>query len=199
MLLDLLGTANEKEKMIVTPDKYMLYCDCLMGQFDNKVRSGDGEAYGQCAEKLEKWADHPQFGYLFSSQRALCKVLEVKFDLGVRTRKAYLEKDRESLRALLQEYEKLPGRIEDFYRAFQNLWMQDNKPFGFEIQDHRLGGLMLRVRHCAQRIEQYLQGEISHIEELEQPVLDVQCKAEKGDGNPIQFNNWGMSISTCVK
>lgn len=199
MLLDLLGTANEKEKMIVTPDKYMLYCDCLMGQFDNKVRPGDAEAYGRCAQKLSKWTDHPRFGYLFRSQQALSRVLAVKFDLGVRTRKAYLEGDRQGLEALLEDYDCLHKRIEEFYSAFRYLWMQENKPFGFEIQDHRLGGLMQRVRHCRQTIQDYLDGRLERIEELEQPVLDVQCLGEKGDGKPIQFNSWGMSISACVK
>ena len=199
MLLDLLGTANEKEKMIVTPDKYMLYCDCLMGQFDNKVRPGDAKAYALCARKLGAWTDHPVYGHLFRSQKALCDVLAVKFDLGVRTRKAYSEKNTTTLRALLQDYSHLQLLLESFYEAFRNQWMQENKPFGFEIQDHRLGGLMLRIRHCRQTIFDYLEGRLDHIAELEQPVLDVQCLGEKGDEVPIQFNNWGMSISTCVK
>ena len=198
MQLDLLGTANEKEKLIVTPDKYMLYCDCLMGQFDNKVRPGDAQAYGACAQRLSKWEDHPEFGVQFATQKALCRVLEIKFDLGVRTRKAYLDGDKQALQALLADYDTLLDRVEEFYRAFQKRWLSENKIFGFDVQDQRFGGLKHRIRHCRERIADYLAGKLDRIDELEQPVLDIQGLGEKGDGRPIQYNSWNGSVTACI-
>ena len=90
MMLDLLGTPNEKHCKIVNPDKYMLYSDCFMGLFDNRVAPNQAESYAQCSQKLEKWTSHPEYGRLFLSLKALCDVMSIKFDLGVRTRNAYL-------------------------------------------------------------------------------------------------------------
>ena len=47
------------------------------------------------------------------------------------------------------------------------MWMNENKPFGYEIVDIRLGGLKSRLLYAKKRIAQFLSGEIDHIEELE--------------------------------
>ena len=190
MLLDLLGTPNEKSKVILNPEKYMLYCDCFMGQFDNKVSVGEAESYGVCAEKLSAWEQDPRFGYLFRTLRALCRVLEVKFDLGVRTREAYLSQDRETLAQLIPVYDELLVRIDGFYDVFRQQWMRDNKSFGFDVQDLRIGGLIQRVKHCRLTLQAYLAGELERIEELEQPVLDIYGKGEEGNGVHTNFNSW---------
>ena len=63
------------------------------------------------------------------------------------------------------------SRLEMFYEKFKTLWFKENKPFGWEIQDARLGGLILRIRSCADRLEKYVEGKISAVEELEENIL----------------------------
>lgn len=58
-------------------------------------------------------------------------------------------------------------RLNVFHKDFYNLWEKENKLFGWEIHDVRLGGLIRRIKTCAERIKKYLLGEISEIEELE--------------------------------
>ena len=198
MLLDLTGTANDSPDKIYNPDKYMLYNDCFMGQFDSTVRPGDAESYTACAEKLAAWESEPNFGYLFRSAKALCQVLGTKFDLGIRTRNAYLSRDMDGLKALIGEYQKLLSALEIFYGAFRTQWMKENKPHGFDVQDVRLGGLMQRIRHCTERLNAYVQGETDRIEELEEPVLDPLCRNEMSATGPICHNNWSMTVTTNV-
>lgn len=198
MLLDLLGTPNEQSKAIVNPEKYMLYSDCFMGQFDNKVSVGEAESYGVCAKKLAAWENDPTYGYLFKAQKALCEVLELKFDLGVRTREAYLNDDRETLSNLVHVYDEVLARVEKFYAAYKQQWMTENKPFGFDVQDLRLGGLMQRIKYCRVTLAEYLEGKLSSIEELEQPVLDILGCGEAGNGKHINYNNWSGTVTASV-
>lgn len=200
MLLDLPNTPNEKDKKVVNPEKYMLYSDCFMGQFDKRVRKGDGATYAACAEKLSRWENHPAYGRLFRAEKALCQVLAVKYELGVETRVAYCNQDRVALEKLLDSYDLLLERIDRFYETFREQWLQENKFVGFDVQDLRFGGLIQRVKHCRARLKAYLDGKITEIEELEQPVLDL-CSNDLDEevyGEATIHNIWEKMVTACV-
>lgn len=197
MLTDLPGTANEGKDVIYNPEKYMLYNDCLLGVFDSTVREGDALSYSECAKKLKEYESHPDYGYIFKTLRTLCQALSLKFELGVRTRKAYDSKDKAALTALVGDYEQLLHAVEEFYSAFRAQWMKENKPNGFEVQDVRLGGLYFRVRHCMEILKDFLNGRTDSIAELEEPLLDLHCKKEFGK-QPTCFNSWSLMVSTSV-
>lgn len=76
--------------------------------------------------------------------------------------------------------------LEDFYVTFEKQWMLENKPHGFDVQDIRIGGLIMRVRHNKQRLSQFVRGDIERIEELEEHLLDVNCRSEDEKGNPLR-------------
>ncbi len=194
MSVDLPDTPNGTEGRIVNAEKYMLYNDCFMGLFDNTVTDNYSENYGKIAEKLEKMADNKEYGIIFDSLAKLCRVLEIKCDLGLRTRKAYETNDKVALKSLIADYEKTTELLEAFYSAYEKQWMWENKPQGFDVQDIRIGGLIRRIKHCKNRLLQYINGEISSIEELEEPLLDVQCR--KDDTSPLCYNSWEKTVSS---
>jgi len=196
-LLDLPDTPNDRAKSTHNPEKYLLYNDCLMGKMDALVDPCDGAEYAVCAKKLRA-VQAGRFAYLFEAAAALCDVLAVKSDLGIKTRKAYLDGDMEALRALLPVYDEVSARIKVLYEAYRTQWMTDNKPHGFDVQDIRLGGLMCRVAHCKARIEQYINGEISRVEELEEPVLHLRGKGEDTAPETLCHNSWGSIASANV-
>ena len=104
--------------------------------------------------------------------RALCDVLSVKSELGMRTRKAYQAQDKEGLMQLAQQdYSLAIEKMHVFHRVYQEWWMSENKPQGFEVQDLRMGGLMQRLESCKNRILSYCSGELENIPELEEKVL----------------------------
>lgn len=195
MLTDLPGTPNEKKDTALNPEKYMLYNDCLLGQLDSTVRDGDAETYADCSKKLKMIENNSQYGYLFKTLRMLCDVLSVKFDIGVRTRKAYESKDKAALKNIVADYERLIGLIDAFYSAFKEQWEKENKPNGFEVQDIRIGGLRLRVQHCKERLEAFAECRIPSLSELEEPILDFLGSGKSFNCSPIRFNNWGASAS----
>ena len=181
--------------ILANPEKYLLYNDCFMGKFDSLLSPEVAAGYAAHAKRLLPMTQHPQFGYLFETARRLCLVLAKKADLGCRTRAAYLAGDHAVLAALVPEYSETQRLLDSFTAAFEKQWMAENKPHGFDVQDIRLGGLARRLLHCRDRLQQYLDGDIERIEELEEPVLDPVCRPEAPKGT-LNFNNWRDTV-TC--
>lgn len=188
MLLELPDTPNSVG--YVNPDKYMLYSDPFLGVWDATVCDGDAQAYKKCAEKLAQIPKNYKYSYIFESQHALCELLSLKFSLGVDTRRAYLSGEKEELLKLLPQYDLILTELNEFYTAFEKQWMLENKPHGFDVQDIRLGGLEKRVRHCKQRLEQYIEGTIKSIEELEEPLMHPHGKGCDYNSAPVYKNSW---------
>ncbi len=189
LAVDLPSTANEANDRVLNPEKYMLYNDCFMGILDSTVRENDALGYKKCAERLSKIGIGTEFEYIFKSLAALCEVLAIKFDIGLRTREAYSEKDFAKIDALIEDYKELLTVIDRFYNTFRLQWETENKPHGFDVQDLRIGGLYFRVRSCIERLECFKNGEIKSIPELEEDLLDF-VGADKFTRQPKSVNNW---------
>lgn len=186
MLLDLPGGAPWADGTPGNPDKYLFYNDPFLGFFDTAMP--ETPHYDACVQKLEALGDHPQFGYLFRMGAKLCRFLQLKATIGLRTRKAYQDKDRAALETVTADYGQLLVLLEEFYLALQERWMRENKPFGFDVQDIRIGGLKQRIAHCRQRLQAYLAGETLVIEELEEQILP--------EFDPkIRHNHWGSQVT----
>ena len=59
--------------------------------------------------------------------------------------------------------------------------MTYNKPFGFEIMDIRYGGVISRIETAKARLEDYLDGKIDSLPELEAERLRIDCVANDND------------------
>ncbi len=157
------------------PSKYLLYNDVFSGLNDYRVRCEDAEHYRALSARFASLTDAeiaPAYRYIFETAESLCNLLARKATLGIRTRQAYREKDTETLRRLaMEDYPAAAALTEQFLRIFFRQWEKENKPFGFDIQELRLGGLSMRLRHCAERLLAYLAGEAERIPELEESLL----------------------------
>ena len=189
MLLDLPDTPNDYEGCCNT-EKYMLYNDPFLSVLDLGIETDAGERFGKCAKKLAKHTGHPDWGHLFESMQRLCEVLEIKANLGQHTRKAYQEKDMDTLKMLISQYEECVKRIEVFYRAYQKQWMKNNKPYGFDVFDIHIGGLIRRMQHCKERLEDYISGNLESIPELDEKMLDIFGKGENYVKTPLCYDSW---------
>ena len=72
--------------------------------------------------------------------------------------------------------------------------MKERKTFGFEVQDIRIGGLLQRIKRCKRTLENYLDGKIDKIEELEQEILPPFGV----EGKRISYNFYGTLPTACV-
>ncbi len=181
MLLELPNLRKGKETMdrIEDPCKSLLYNDCFLGLLDTEVERAGEIPYGEYAQKIAEAIPRAgEFGYIFDTLSKLCSALELKYDLGVRTRRAYKSGDKNQVKQIAADYRETVRRVEIFYQAFAALWQRENKPFGFEVQDIRFGGLIQRLKSCQARLELYADGKLEKIEELEENILDL-----RKDGN----------------
>lgn len=196
--LDELDKVGIPGRSVCNPTKYMLYNDPFLGQFDSTVSGGEGARCGQLALQYEHFAKaYPAYGYLFESYGHLARVMELKYELGVRLRSAYRSGDRAALQQLHGDLLETADRLQVFVRSFCRLWNRENKPFGQEVQQQRLGGLHCRLLACADTLEAYLAGEITEIEELSFDILDVQ--SDPGHrGHTLYCNNWTRTVSPSV-
>lgn len=193
MLLDLVGTPNENPD-VVNPERYMLFNDCFMGILDSTIEEeGMSRSYIPCAEKLKAFENNKEYGYLFATMRSLCDVLAVKFELGAQTRKAYNAKDINALKQIVEKYSNLLELLDVFYSRFRTQWFKENKPNGFELHDIRLGGLIQRVKHCRDRLNAYIAGEIDTLSELDEPLMDDSGNGTNFERKPKLYQNWAVN------
>jgi hypothetical protein len=159
---------------ITSAVKYALYNDPFKGLMDTQMGSDKGARFKEIAEELKKYAKNKKWGYIFKSVSALSSVCEIKFYLGVRTHELYKTGDKDGLKALASnEYKEVLKRLKIFYSAFENYWMTEKKPHGFDVQDIRLGGLIQRIEHCRKMLLDYVAGKLENIPELEETQLEI--------------------------
>ena len=70
--------------------------------------------------------------------------------------------------------------------------MNDAKPFGYEILDIKIGGVITRLKSTGYRIDNYLNGNVLRLEELEEERLPYFTK-----GMDKRENLWNRIISGC--
>jgi len=92
--------------------KYYLYNDPFLGTFDSAIMENPKDYYKDVKIQLEKRCKNKSYGYLFQTQMQLCKVLEIKADLGIEIQKAYLlEKEQKELHGKKQNKHKKAEKI----------------------------------------------------------------------------------------
>jgi hexosaminidase len=190
-------TLTKKKHTFENPSKYLLYNDPLLGLCDGSVKREDDAIYLAHAKALKAAEKRlGDYAYLARYYGSLCSLLALKNSLGQRTREAYQKKDKKALQDLLPRYEATYRRTEKFLRDFRSAWLQENKVFGFEVQELRLGGLLFRLKSAADRLEAYLRGEISQLDELEETLLDVDgVSGAKMTDEAKVINNWQFNAT----
>jgi hypothetical protein len=110
--------------------------------------------------------------FIFATPEKLVSVLAMKAELGIRLKKAYDEKDLITIQQIAKsELPKLSKRVDALRTTHRTEWHRIYKPFGWETLDHRYGGLISRIETVQMRLNDYLDGRIPNLEELEQERL----------------------------
>jgi hypothetical protein len=205
MKLDLLNLTPDNPspgRVSVGPAKYLFYQDILMGLYDKHVDENTYPShYANCFEILTSIAANKgEYGYIFDTLAKLAHVLILKCDMGIRLKNAYDSKDKKTLEDIAKvECPELIRRIEEFHVTFRSQWYEESKPFGFDVQDLRIGGLKERVRAVTWTILNYLEGGLDKIEELEQERLLLDLRENPGHRTlPLYHNDWRSMVTASV-
>ena len=190
-----LNTKENKEAQ--NPSKYLLYQDPMLGIFDYHVKESgvNTKSYYQNIQKCMKECAKKTGKYqlLFSFYEKLAAVLADKADLGMCIKSAYDRSDRAALKDISQNV--IPGiicNLTDMKSSREKIWMNDAKPFGYEILDIKIGGVITRLKSTGYRIDNYLNGNVLRLEELEEERLPYFTK-----GMDKRENLWNRIISGC--
>lgn len=199
MLLDLPNVLHEDEKTPVqcNPSKYLLYNDLLCGLLDRHVEENVyNDIYKKHAERLfASSGNNTHLGYIFKTLANLCDLLSVKSEIGIKIYKAYKEMDIKALREIADNtLPHLYETLSEFHKSVEKQWFTENKAFGFEVIDIRLGGLKQRVSTCIKRLQMFLTGEIDAIEELEEERLPFSKNPEE----PMVIYKWSQIATASV-
>lgn len=196
LLLDQVGKPDVVDPTRYGPvclEKMALYNDPMLGMMDYALDEELAEKYVRDA-KLIAGVPRSRFDYLFKTQFMLARLLQVKTMLSLHIKQAYRSGDKEALQQIItREIPMTMERLDDYQDALYAQWHKINKPFGFEIQDLRQGGLRQRLYTASQRIRSYLNGTLDRLEELEQPDLPRNPNAHVDD-----LNSWRHSFSANV-
>ena len=182
--------------------KYLLHNDFLLGIMDYHTPDHAGEIYRSLLPSFEKLAKRDsQFAYIFKSYEALCNALIKKSTYSKRLYAAYHNKDEATMCALLDELSDIKLDLQKFYSAFRTLWLKENKSFGMEIMDVRIGGLIARIETVSIILSDYLKGRTEKIYELEEERLPLDM-GEHLTGDEIYapiHNHWLTTYSiNCI-
>ena len=181
MNFDLLNVVDDKDNYGLTNlCKYMLYNDPFLGFNDYTVMGNEVKFIRKNAKKiLNAKGKMQEYDYLCDYYASLAKLLSYKYDLGVNTRKAYKDNNKEELRKVIRKYTYTIKYLKEFINYFRNAWFKENKPHGFDVQEIRLGGLLLRLESCKARLVDFNNGKINKIEELEEEIIPLGKKQPK--------------------
>ena len=135
----------------------------------------------------------------------MADVLSVKAELGIKTRAAYLAGNTQKLKAIAKnDYTSAINKLRAFHAAFRKSWFFENKLHGFDVQDSRLGGLIMRLECCRDRLLEFCENtdiEIKHLNAdrvvvtTKENIVDVlKEELENGHGVDVAIDCLGGEI-----
>ncbi|HOJ47984.1 MAG TPA: beta-N-acetylhexosaminidase [Bacillota bacterium] len=177
--------------------KYMLYQDPIMPLCEADVKKYDLAAhYGSLEEKYAKYAAESkgELKLLFEFYTSLAKTLKIKCGWHKRSSECVRAKDYEQAKKVADEVADVISALRELKSIWYRLWNATNKPYGFEIIDIRLGGLISRFETAQMRLYQFANKEVDDIPELSTEKL---LFASDENGNTIGYRTWQDLISAC--
>ncbi len=194
--IDAVGRLGDEYDFIAqcpsTLEKGVLYNDVMMGLMNANLKEFNLEGkYARDAGILSS-VKSERYGILFETQVKYADFLEIYWHLPIDIKNAYLQNDKTRLKSICEkDIPKAVAALEEFEASFNRQWHKYYKPFGFDVQQLRLGGVMLRLKDSRIRILDYLKGKIDRLEELESEDLIFYDKACGLRGN----NRWRISFT----
>ena len=173
------------------PSKYMFYYNVLMGKLDCHIPEGCDEHFTKWAEKFHGEVEKAgEYGYIYDSIAKFCDVLAIKSEMGPRLYKAYHADDKATVSKIAnEEIDEVIKRIGIFHDALRTQWFTENKNFGLDVLDIRIGGLIAQLNSSKLILNRWLNGEVEKIDELEAPRIPLMGASAKGYDNGILLEN----------
>lgn len=162
---------------LYNPSRYLMWQNVLLGLFDYNIRGLKlNDHYKELTSKMAEYKSrNGAYNPVFEFYEQVCFVLSMKSEIGLRITDAYLGGRLEEFRSIVQsELPEIARRVRALRLFHRSRWHDLYKPFGWEVIDVRYGTLLASLDSAIVRIQDYLDGRIQQIEELEEPRLPFQ-------------------------
>lgn len=151
--------------------KHLFWQDVAEGLYDSHLFKApmSGHYAAACAAMKGyggEWAE------LYRFAESVFDYLAVKCLIAENLVSAYKQEDREKLAELKGLLAILVEKTKAVHKLHKVLWFSRNKVLGWSNMDIRYAGVVARCETLAERLEAYLNGSVSVLEELEEPRLD---------------------------
>ncbi|MBQ4117103.1 MAG: beta-N-acetylhexosaminidase [Clostridia bacterium] len=190
-------TENLENRQYYNTSKHLMWQDVLTGLVDNNYTGFDlNNHYAALAEKLKKAiGNNGQFDGLFEMSYLAAYVLAIKSEIGIKLVESYKAGDKAALKHFADvDLPELKNRVELLQKSHMQNWFEIYKPLGWDVCDIRYGALISRVNTAIYEINEYLEGRMERLEELEQPRLPFD-----GIEGPIRYMNRWERLATPSK
>jgi len=153
-----------------------LWDDPLLGIYWNDKRAETPNVWMKALEHYQNLADRlgepaakqsDLSGGDLGHARLLAELLAKKIQVRARLEEAYARRDAAALRQVDRQARMVIELAAALDQSYRRQWLRRNKPFGLEVVQVRLAGLIRRYRELGERIGELLDGKIDRIAELE--------------------------------
>lgn len=178
-------------------DKFLLYQDPLLQLYETDMKGVDMSGhYSRLAQEYAVYRDASQepLSGMFYFYTLLAQLLSLKCSWHERLGQAVRGKDKDGLKELLDMIPQILSSLDALSTHWHRQWMAQNKPFGYEIIDLRLGGLRSRFLTAGSRLEELREGRVDDIPEVTEPKLPY---IKMDDGTNFGSYAWQEIISAC--
>lgn len=167
------------------PTKCLLWDDPLLGIYCGSLHARKmtrlGSYYKSFVKKLDVPESDNRLEQSLQFAQALAEAVSVKADLFADLYDAYHAGNKRRLRTLRDTVLKCCATVSRLEATHRSVWQRDAKNFGWEVIEKRYAAVESRLITTAQTLDDYLDGRIDSIEELEpQRVPAVECKPPQG-------------------
>ena len=164
--------------------KPLFWQDIMEGLFDTHLfEKKMSDHYANTAKAFVGRENDEKWGYLYDLAYKVMDYLAEKTYIAENLVPAYLSGDKELLRKIAEIH--LPALKEktvSVHMSHKNAWFRNNKIIGWQNLDIRYGGVVARCDTAIMLIEQYLNGDLDTLEELDEKRL------HKGLGGFITYS-----------
>jgi hypothetical protein len=153
--------------------------------------------YSRLARDLEREAGKQGISGRLGYPAAIARAIAVRVNLRTELSKAYRAGNRQRLRKLRdQDLAQARRALEQLWKYHRAMWMNTYKPFGWEVIEHRYGGLLARFDTLKDRLTAYLNGTLDEIPELAEKILNPWPKVKD---TVVPIGHARVKTPSCIK
>ncbi len=174
---------------VADPTKYMLFEDPLFETMgDDSQHFKLSPYYKKMTTVMEKHRDeNPEFKKMFEFFVRLSAAVEKKCIWHENAAKCVREKDRVTAQMLSELAPEIIAKIQELSLAWEDFWMDTNKPYGFDAIEVRLGGVMARMETAGRHMKDFADGLIDTIPGLDEEKIPYKSYYPMGHLNCYKF------------